>query len=128
MGTHTKTERERIAPLSARAKDELERIEKFTSGEKPFNFDSFKRSFATAKRLAGIEDLHFHDLRRTAITRWIQQGTSLAFAGKFAGHSQLQTTMKHYTATDANMIQEINERMNAFNSQTEKPLTSEMVN
>lgn len=116
VGTHTKTERERIAPLSQRSKDELNRISELTTGENPFPFIDIKRSFATAKSLAGIDDLHFHDLRRTAITRWIQQGTSLAFAGKFAGHSQLQTTMKHYTATDADMIKEVNERMNNFNS------------
>ena len=130
VGTHTKTERERIAPLSQRAKDELENIRRFTPGEKPFPFADFKRSFATAKRLAGIEDLHFHDLRRTAITRWIQQGTSLAFAGKFAGHSQLQTTMKHYTATDNNMITELNERMNTFNSQIRevKDIESDLIN
>ncbi len=128
VGTHTKTERERIAPLSQRAKDELEKLKKITSGENPFPFIDIKRSFATAKRLAGIDDLHFHDLRRTAITRWLQQGTSLAFAGKFAGHSQLQTTMKHYTSTDTGMIQEMNERMNAFNSLIEKPLESELVN
>ena len=130
VGTHTKTERERIAPLSQRAKDELEKLKEITAGENPFPFIDIKRSFATAKRLAGIDDLHFHDLRRTAITRWLQQGTSLAFAGKFAGHSQLQTTMKHYTATDANMIQEMNERMNNFNSQvTEvKQIESELVN
>ena len=128
VGTHTKTERERIAPLSLRAKRELEKLKKITMGENPFPFCDIKRSFATAKRLAGIDNLHFHDLRRTAITRWLQQGTSLAFAGKFAGHSQLQTTMKHYTSTDTMMIQEMNERMNAFNEQIEKPLTSEMVN
>ena len=128
VGTHTKTERERIAPLSQRAKVELEKLRKITKGENPFPFMDIKRSFATAKRLAGIDDLHFHDLRRTAITRWIQQGTSLAFAGKFAGHSQLQTTMKHYTATDANMIQELNERMNASHAQNEKSIKSEMVN
>ncbi len=115
VGTHTKTERERIAPLSQRAKDELEALRKITTGTNPFPFMDIKRSFATAKRIAKIDDLHFHDLRRTAITRWLQQGTSLAFAGKFAGHSQLQTTMKHYTATDAGMIQEMKERMNKFN-------------
>lgn len=117
LGTNTKTERERLVPLSQRAKTELEKLKEISSSEKPFPFADIKRSFATAKRIAGIEDLHFHDLRRTAITRWMQQGTPLAFAGKFAGHSQLQTTMKHYTATDANMIQEMNKRMNAFNSQ-----------
>lgn len=118
LGTNTKTERERIVPLSHRAKTELEKLREIFPTKKPFPFTDIKRSFATAKRIAGIEDLHFHDLRRTAITRWILQGTPLAFAGKFAGHTQLQTTMKHYTATDANMIQEMNERMNAFNSQS----------
>jgi integrase len=128
VGTHTKTERERIAPLSKRAKDELENLKAITKGENPFPFCDIKRSFATAKRLAGIDDLHFHDLRRTAITRWIQQGTSLAFAGKFAGHSQLQTTMKHYTATDNDMIRELNEKMNASHTQNQTPVTSEMIN
>ncbi|CAN5563928.1 site-specific integrase [soil metagenome] len=128
IGTHTKTEREKIAPLSQRAKDELEKLKEITTGENPFPFTDIKRSFATAKRLAGIEDLHFHDLRRTAITRWIHQGTSLAFAGKFAGHSQLQTTMKHYTATNNDMINELTEKMNAFHAQNEKALTSKMVN
>jgi integrase len=128
IGTHTKTERERIAPLSQRAKDELEKLREISVGENLFPFTNIKRSFATAKRLAKIDDLHFHDLRRTAITRWIQQGTSLAFAGKFAGHSQLQTTMKHYTATDANMVQELNERMNNYHAGNESNLASKMVN
>lgn len=128
IGTHTKTERERIAPLSRRAKDEIEKLKQISEGENPFPFSNIKRSFATAKKLAKIDDLHFHDLRRSAITRWMIDGLPLAFAGKFAGHSQLQTTMKHYTATDGNMIKELNERMNALHAQQEKPLESEMVN
>ena len=76
-----------------------------------------QRSFSTAKRLAEIDDLHFHDLRRSAITRWIQQGNPIALAGKLAGHTQLQTTMKHYTSTDVEMVRVIAEKMNAFNSQ-----------
>jgi integrase len=125
LGTHTKTERERIAPLSQRAKAELDRLREFTPGDKPFSFSDFKRSFATAKRIAGIDDLHFHDLRRTAITRWIQQGNPIALAGKLAGHSQLQTTMKHYTSTDAEMVREIAEKMNTFYSQVDPKITDE---
>ncbi len=130
LGTHTKTERERIAPLSERAKAELEQIKEISDGEKPFPFADFKRSFATAKRIAKIDDLHFHDLRRTAITRWIQQGSPIAFAGKLAGHSQLQTTMKHYTSTDAEIVQEITERMNNYHSQTNNnaEIESKMLN
>lgn len=131
LGTHTKTERERIAPLSQRTKNELERIREFSSGERVFPFSDFKRSFATAKRIAGIDDLHFHDLRRTAITRWILQGNSLALAGKLAGHTQLQTTMKHYTSADSEMVKEIANRMNDFHEQIEKQRpqpVSEMMN
>ena len=120
QGTHTKTERPRIVPLSERTKNELEQIPKMTSEERPFPFNSIKRSFATAKRLADIDDLRFHDLRRTAITRWIQQGNPLALAGKLAGHSQLQTTMKHYTSTDVAMVKEIAEKMNAHHAQKKK--------
>jgi hypothetical protein len=41
----------------------------------------------------------------------------MPFRTGFASHSQPQTPMKHYTTTDANMIQKINERMNNYNSQ-----------
>lgn len=130
VGTHTKTQRERITPLSQRAKDELEKLKKITAGENPFPFADIKRSFATAKRIAGIEDLHFHDLRRTAITRWIQQGSPIAIAGKLAGHSQLQTTMKHYTATDVDIVREVAEKINSFHTKIKDDLQikSEMVN
>lgn len=128
LGTHTKTERERMAPLSERARIELDKLKEISPGENPFPFKDIKRSFATAKRLAGIEDLHFHDLRRTAITRWIQQGTPLALAGKLGGHTQLQTTMKHYTSHDAASVKEITERMNAFHTQNENILINETVN
>jgi integrase len=130
LGTHTKTERERLAPLSERARLELEKLKEISIGENPFPLKDIKRSFATAKKLAQIDDLHFHDLRRTAITRWIQQGTPLALAGKLGGHSQLQTTMKHYTANDAESVKEITERMNNFYSQLNdaKQIESELIN
>lgn len=128
VGTHTKTERERMVPLSERAKEELEKIKTISTGECPFPFTNIKRSFATAKRLAGIEDLHFHDLRRTAITRWMQRGTPLSFAGKFAGHSQLQTTMKHYVAIDTDMIQELNEKMNRYHTENENTGANSLIN
>lgn len=129
LGTNTKTERERIAPLSQRAKDELEKLKKISNGGKPFPDFDIKRSFATAKRLAGIDDLHFHDLRRSAITRWIQNDIPIALAGKLAGHSQLQTTMKHYTSTDAAMVSEISEKINAFQQFNDaKTIESEMLN
>lgn len=119
LGTHTKTERERTVPLTERVKAELRLVREFTPGDRPFPFADFKRSWTTAKRLAGIEDLHFHDLRRTAITRWIMQGNPIALAGKIAGHTQLQTTMKHYTSVDAEIVQKFTDSMNAAQGEIE---------
>lgn len=118
VGTHTKTERARVAPLSERVKAELNNLKAITLGEQVFPYTDIKRSFATAKKIAKIDDLHFHDLRRTAVTRWIMQGSPIELAGKTAGHSEYRTTMKHYTAVDAEMVSKIAKKVNDYHSQT----------
>lgn len=65
VGTHTKTERERIAPLSQRAKDEPEKLKEITTGENPFPYFDIKRSFATAKRL-GVKRYKLHQIENSS--------------------------------------------------------------
>jgi integrase len=62
-----------------------------------FGFQSVKRSFATAKRLAGLADSNFrlHDARHTAATRMIKKGISLSETGKLLGHTQPSTTWRY---------------------------------
>lgn len=113
IGSHTKTERERDAPLSYRAKLALINLrELYPAGERPFPLTDIKTGWRTALEFAGITDLHFHDLRRTAITRWQKMGLPLAFAGKLAGHANPKTTQKHYTAADAETTAAFTETMN----------------
>lgn len=128
VGTHTKTERERLAPLSERTIAELERVRDLSDSAHPFTFKSFKRSWATATRLAHIEGLQFRDLRRTAITRWQQMDIPMALAGKLAGHTQLQTTMKHYTSTDEIMVRSVSERIDQAHKSITQELVSQSVN
>lgn len=59
-----------------------------------------KKSFNSAVKRAGLENIHFHDLRRTfgrlgAIDARIDQKVMQ----KFLGHASIETTMKHYVAT-----------------------------
>ena len=113
IGSHTKTERERDAPLSSRAKVALlELRELYPADDRPFPLTDIKTGWRTALRHAGIEDLHFHDLRRTAITRWQKMGLPLAFAGKLAGHANPKTTQRHYTAADEETTAAFTETMN----------------
>jgi integrase len=114
VATNTKTERGREVPLTERTKVELLLLPSYASTGRVFHFNDFKRSWATANRIAGIEDLGFHDLRRTALTRWLEAGMPLPQVGKIAGHTQLQTTMKHYVAADAERVGHLTHLLNSI--------------
>lgn len=72
----------------------------YKKGKKTLPFKSVKRSFTTAKRLAGLEGVsldgfRLYDARHTATTRLIRRGLSLEEAGKLMGHSQPKTTWRY---------------------------------
>ena len=115
LGTHTKTQRTRVVPLTERTKSEIASLSGLASSGTIFPFNNFKRSWLTALRIAKIEGLTFHDLRRTFVTRLNLAGVSLAVAGKLAGHSALTTTQKHYVSTDdPAIIDDVRRRMDAL--------------
>jgi integrase len=69
-----------------------------------FPFASVKRSWYKALELAGIDNLHFHDLRGTGITRMLDAGVPVPVVMKFSGHDQYETFMK-YVKKDLGIIQ-----------------------
>lgn len=101
--THTKTQRERIVPLTRRAKSALMDLREIREDERVFPFSDVKIAFKAAKEEAGLPDLRFHDLRHTAITRMVRGGVSAAEAGKIAGHTQPVTTYR-YINTDVESV------------------------
>jgi integrase len=99
-----KRRRERQFEMTKRLRREMELLCK---DKKPdalvFGFASVKRSFATAKRLAGLEgvsldDFRVYDARHTATTRLIRRGMGLEEAGKLMGHTQPKTTWRYMHA------------------------------
>lgn len=97
-----KRRREREFEMTARLAKELKILcVGKTLDDLVFGFKSVKRSFATAKRIAGLADLNFrlHDARHTAATRMIRKGMSLSETGKLLGHTQPSTTWR-YTHAD----------------------------
>jgi integrase len=48
-----------------------------------------------------ITDLHFHDLRREAGSRWMESGVSLATIQKWLGHSNIRQTSTYLSTTTA---------------------------
>jgi len=57
---------------------------------------SVTRSFATALKLAGIRDFHFHDLRHTYASLGVMNGKiDLPTLSKLLGHKNIKMTMRY---------------------------------
>lgn len=115
VGTNTKTQRARSAPVSNRIKAELSSLANFGSSGKVFPFNDFKRSWATAVRVAKIDGANFHDLRRTCGTRMELLGIPHAIVQKILGHAAKDITGRHYVAATVETVRMVAERIDAYN-------------
>lgn len=120
---NAKSQKSRIVPLSQRAASELEKIRSFEQEKRPFPF-GFETAFRNVKEQTGINDLRFHDLRRTALTRWVQAGFSLSQVAKIAGHADAQITGRHYIAAGEDLVTAIAHSMDSNVSTSQFELTS----
>jgi integrase len=64
---------------------------------------AFAASFTNAKKVAGIGDLHFHDLRGTAATRFYTAGLSIRAIGEILGWEEdnVEKIIRKYVARGA---------------------------
>jgi integrase len=63
-------------------------------------YSDMKKAFGTACRLAGIKNLHWHDLRHTFGTRLAETGCSEATIADMMGHSEPSATRRYTHATE----------------------------
>jgi integrase len=94
----TKNGESRTVPLSSVAVDVLKALPRSINGEvfPGVTTESIKKAFIRAVRHAGIEDLHFHDLRHEATTRLFEQGLTILEVSSITGHRDLQM-LRRYT-------------------------------
>jgi integrase len=64
-------------------------------------YDSLNQVFRRAKKMGGIENLRFHDLRHSAATRMAESGVSIIAINKILGHADLKTTMRYAHPDDS---------------------------
>lgn len=120
---NTKTLKSRVVPMSTRLFLELQKLHnQFPDREAVFGLaDNFKRSWGTACRLAGISDLHFHDLRATFCTRLIEAGMPIEQVAKLSGHTQLSTLYAHYLSTTAQAVERAGQLLDRINATQPQP-------
>lgn len=95
----TKTEVPRTIPLSSVAVEILTSI----CGEKPYGDwklfpmspNAFRLAWDRLKQRAGINDLHFHDLRHEAVSRLFEQGLGVAHVAAISGHKDFRMLARY---------------------------------
>lgn len=63
------------------------------------DYDTARYWWEKALALAGVEGCTIHQLRRTAVSRWVREGVNLA-AVRLAGYRSMQTTMRYAEVGD----------------------------
>ena len=112
---NTKTLRSRMVPMSARLVETLAQLRDVSMPyENSFIFgpSDFKKAFNAACSAADLNDLHFHDLRHTAITRMLEKGISPPLVMKVSGHTQHKTFLRYVNQSE-NSVYEIALRLDA---------------
>jgi len=115
-----KTKREVIVPIAAPCAAALRECQErpvvgelvfVDEGGLPLSITRIRRTFALAKKLAGItRKVRFHDLRHTYGSSLASDGLSLAIIGKVMGHADQATTAR-YARPDQRVLDPVRKSM-----------------
>lgn len=107
----SKTGKARHVPLSQAALDVIGQLPKFDGcpylvpnpkTRKPYT--DIKHPWQTARRLAGLNDVHIHDLRHSAASFMINAGIDLYAVGKVLGHANHASTGRYAHAAPVTLL------------------------
>jgi integrase len=126
---HTKQKKVHRVPLSAPARELLQRIREMADDDATHVFPGRKKGepiqqirtcweFVLDK--AKLKDTRIHDLRHTYASILASSGVSLPLVGALLGHTQPQTTARYAHLYD-DPLREATERVGAFVSNAAKP-------
>ena len=76
----------------------LRKIKKLPDRVRECPDENWSKPFKQILKRSGVKNATFHDLRRTCITEWLENGLQPHEVMQLAGHSSVETTMRYYTA------------------------------
>jgi integrase len=124
---NTKTARGREVQITSRLRVELEKLRSDFPAPDALVFgiaDNCKKSWNTACRVTGVKGLRFHDLRHTFCSRMIEAGMPIDEVAKLAGHTQINTTYKHYLNVTRVTLDKARALLDAFNEKEKDEITN----
>ena len=104
----TKNGDSRMVPLSTAAVQVLEGLPKHISGIViPVKFFSLDAAYKRARKRAGLQEVRFHDLRRTAITRMAEKLPNVIELAAVSGHKSLTVLKNYYRPSAKELAQKL---------------------
>ncbi|MCP4316243.1 MAG: site-specific integrase [Hyphomicrobiales bacterium] len=86
----------RTIPLSPRAVELLSALDRSDDGRVfPLSAYAVRHAWERLTKRAGINDLHFHDLRHEAISRFFEKGLSVAEVALISGHRDFRQLFRY---------------------------------
>jgi integrase len=93
----TKNGTSRTVPLSTEALEILRSLPRSLDGQVfPINGPNLSVIFDKARRIAMLDDFHFHDLRHMAITRMAEKLPNVIELSAVSGHKSLAMLKRYY--------------------------------
>lgn len=106
-----KTGKTRYVPVSERLLSLLAKVPRMDNNDYLFPnpktgkpFVAIFQSWDTARRKAGLEDVHLHDLRHSFASFLINRGHSLYEVQKLLGHTQIKTTQRYAHLSNESLL------------------------
>lgn len=100
----TKNGCNRIVPLSERALITIESLPESSERIIPVTYAAVKSAWKRLCKRAGIVDLHFHDLRHEATSRFFEMNLTIPEVATITGH-KTQTMLLRYAHADFTVLQ-----------------------
>jgi integrase len=92
---HTKNGHSRTLPLTRDATEVLDGVGRTGDRVFPMSGNAFRLSWDRLRARAGISDLHFHDLRHEAISRFFEKGLSVPEVAFLSGHRDARMLFRY---------------------------------
>lgn len=104
----TKNGESRTVPLSTAAVQVLAALPRHISGVViPVKYFTLDAAFKRALKRAGLDDVRFHDLRRTAITRMAEKLPNVIELAAVSGHKSLMVLKRYYRPSAAELASKL---------------------
>jgi integrase len=103
----TKNGHSRTIPLTLAALEVMSERGQDAERVFPITANAFRLAWGRVRQRAGIEDLHFHDLRHEAISSFFEMGLSTPEVALISGHKDMRMLFRYSHATRQNILKRL---------------------